>query len=52
MTNVPQAVAMEKGTERMAARPYLSRLASDHGPDLHRAFIAGAQSAGAGDPAN
>ena len=43
VTNVPQAVAMEKGTERMAARPYLSRLGSDHGPDLAHAFIEGAK---------
>ena len=39
---------MEKGTERLAARPYQSRLVSKHGPDLRRVFIADAQNVRAG----
>lgn len=52
VTNVPQAVAMEKGTERMAARPYLSRLGSDYGPGLHRAFVVGARAARGDGPSD
>lgn len=35
--------ALERGTERMAARPFLGPLARDHRDDLHRAFVRGAK---------
>lgn len=43
VANSAQAQAMEKGTERMAARPYFAVLANDHKEDLRRAFIDGAK---------
>lgn len=43
VANDTKAAALEKGTERMAARPFLSLLKSDYGPRLVRAFTAGAK---------
>lgn len=43
--NTEYASALERGTERMAPRPHLSRLRDDHDEDLHRAFVAGAKTA-------
>lgn len=37
------ALESEVGTERMAARPFLSKLKSDHADDLLKAFVAGAK---------
>lgn len=45
VANTEYAAALEKGTERIAARPYLDRLKSDHAGDLREAFIAGAKTA-------
>lgn len=44
VANTEYALPLEKGTERMAARPYLSRLRSDHADDLRQAFVVGAKS--------
>lgn len=41
--NSAQAEALEVGTERTAARPFLLRLLNEHGPDLIAAFWAGAR---------
>lgn len=41
VSNAEYAQALEKGTERMAARPFMSLLASDHADDLRRAFVEG-----------
>lgn len=43
VANTEYALALEKGTERMAARPFLSRLKSDHSDDLRAAFVEGAK---------
>lgn len=43
VANSEKAAALEKGTERMAARPFLSRLKSDHSDDLRQAFVTGAK---------
>lgn len=43
VANTDYAAALEKGTERMAARPYLGKLKSDHGPALQSAFVKGAK---------
>ena len=43
VSNSEQALALEKGTERIAPRPFLLRLKTDHADDLHRAFVAGAK---------
>jgi len=43
VANTEYAAALETGTERMAARPFLSRLKSDHADDLQKAFVAGAK---------
>lgn len=43
VANKEYALMLEKGTERMAARPFLSRLKSDHADDLQKAFVAGAR---------
>lgn len=43
VANADQAKALELGTERMAARPFLSLLATDHADELRDAFIAGAK---------
>lgn len=37
------ALQSEVGTERMAARPFLSKLKSEHAEDLRKAFVAGAK---------
>jgi hypothetical protein len=42
VANTEYARALEVGTERMVARPYLSRLVSEFGGQLVRAFRAGA----------
>lgn len=41
--NSAQASALERGTERAAARPFLGLLKTDHADDLQRAFIEGAK---------
>lgn len=41
--NSAQAAALERGTERIAARPFLGLLATDHADDLQRAFVEGAK---------
>lgn len=43
VANSGQAEALERGTSRMAARPFLGRLKTDHARDLHKAFIEGAK---------
>lgn len=43
VANVDYAEALEVGTERMAARPFLRTLARDHAEPLTRAFQAGAR---------
>lgn len=43
VANKEYAMALEKGTERMAARPFLTLLATDHADELRDAFIAGAK---------
>ena len=43
VANSAQAEALEKGTERMAARPFLTLLATDYADELRDAFIAGAK---------
>lgn len=43
VSNTEYALPLEVGTERMAARPFLSRLKSDHAEDLQKAFVAGAK---------
>lgn len=43
VANKEYALALEKGTERMAARPFMSLLATDHADDLRRAFVEGAK---------
>lgn len=43
VANKEYALALEVGTERMAARPFLNLLATDHADELRDAFIAGAK---------
>lgn len=43
VSNTAYAEALERGTERMAARPFMGPLARDHRDDLHRAFVRGAK---------
>lgn len=43
VANKEYALALEKGTERMAARPFMSLLATDHKDELRTAFIEGAK---------
>lgn len=43
VANKEYALALEKGTERMAARPFLTLLATDYADELRDAFIAGAK---------
>ncbi len=43
VANVDYAHALEVGTERMASRPFLGLLATDHADDLRDAFVAGAK---------
>lgn len=42
-SNTEYSEALERGTERMAARPFLGPLGRDHRDDLQRAFIEGAK---------
>jgi hypothetical protein len=41
--NSDKALALELGTERMAARPHFRRLVSEHQASLQAAFVSGAQ---------
>lgn len=41
--NDTNAARLERGTERMAARPFLGLLATDYKDDLQRAFVEGAR---------
>lgn len=41
--NTEYAAKLETGTERMAARPHLTRLKSEFAPQLRNAFIEGAK---------
>lgn len=41
--NAEYAKALEQGTERIAPRPFLGLLATDHRTDLQRAFVEGAK---------
>lgn len=43
VANVEYAHALEVGTERIAPRPFLGLLATDHADDLRQAFIEGAK---------
>lgn len=43
IVNASYAEALERGTERIAARPFLGVLAQDHGDDLQQAFVEGAK---------
>jgi len=43
VANSRKASALENGTERMAARPFLSRLVKEHAPALVAAFKVGAK---------
>lgn len=43
VANAGYAEALEKGTERIAPRPFLGLLATDHADDLRQAFIEGAK---------
>ncbi|MNE40071.1 hypothetical protein D3C80_1340600 [compost metagenome] len=43
VANSEYAHALEVGTERMAPRPFLGLLATDHADDLRQAFIEGAR---------
>lgn len=43
VANDEKAHALEVGTERMAPRPFLGLLATDHTDDLRQAFIEGAK---------
>ena len=43
VANVDYAHALEVGTERIAPRPFLGLLATDHANDLRQAFIEGAK---------
>lgn len=43
VANTTYAHALEVGTERMAARPFMSTLRSDHAAELTAAFQAGAK---------
>lgn len=43
VANDEKAHALEVGTERMAPRPFLGLLATDHVDDLRKAFIEGAK---------
>lgn len=43
VANIEYALPLELGTERVAARPFLNLLATDHAEDLKRAFIEGAK---------
>lgn len=43
VANTEYAAALEKGTERVAARPFMSLLKSDYADDLRQAFVEGAK---------
>lgn len=43
VANTDYAAALETGTERMAARPYLRPLRDEHADELRAAFVAGAR---------
>lgn len=43
VANAEYAAALEKGTERIAARPFLGLLKSEHADELKQAFVAGAK---------
>lgn len=43
VANKDYAEALEKGTEKMAARPFLNVLITDHADELKQAFYAGAR---------
>lgn len=43
VANSAQAEALEKGTEKMAPRPFLGLLASDHADQMRAAFTRGAK---------
>jgi len=43
VANADYAHALEAGTERIAPRPFLGLLATDHADDLRKAFIEGAK---------
>ncbi len=43
VSNTEYSEALELGTERMAARPFLGPLGTDHRPELQRAFVEGAK---------
>lgn len=43
VANTEYAAALETGTERMAARPFLGKLKADHADDLRQAFVVGAK---------
>jgi len=43
VANSAYAEALEKGTERMAPRPFLSTLRDDHARDMQQAFVKGAR---------
>lgn len=43
VANAEYAHALEVGTERIAPRPFLGLLATDHADDLRQAFIGGAK---------
>lgn len=43
VANATYAEALELGTERMAARPFMGPLALDHRDELQRAFVRGAK---------
>ncbi len=46
VANSEHAAWLERGTEKMAARPYLSTLRDEHDAALQRAFTAGAKEGG------
>lgn len=43
VANAEYAEALEKGTERMAPRPFLSTLRDDHADEMREAFVQGAR---------
>lgn len=43
ISNTEYSEALERGTERMAARPFMGPLGRDHAPELQRAFVEGAK---------
>ncbi|MDX2334609.1 hypothetical protein [Brevundimonas vesicularis] len=43
VSNTEYSEALERGTERMAARPFLGPLGTDHRTELQRAFVEGAK---------